>query len=304
MVTTGFLEVSQSICPRICANRNLSSSYSRVHSRNSRADNSYMAAKGQLAIIDWGIGGIGVYKLIKERQPEFPVIYFSDTGATPYGKMSRPELVARLTAVIEMLKSKGVTHLVIACNAASTAIPFLNAEGIKIEGVIESAVAMTAKLRPKRLGLIGGRRTVLSGVYRKAFEAPGIKVEQRIAQPLSGLIESGDISSDKLRSECKKILSPLQNCSHILLACTHYPAITNLMKDFVLPQTVFIDPTAELVKRTARWQLPTGGTDVFYTSGDTTQMKTSAWKAFGCKIKPIRIADPASHRDAEKSVGK
>ncbi|MGB7209598.1 MAG: aspartate/glutamate racemase family protein [Pyrinomonadaceae bacterium] len=251
----------------------------------------------RLGIIDWGIGGIGVYKLIKERHPDVPVIYFSDTGATPYGKMSRPELVARLNAVIKMLKSKGVSHLVIACNAASTAIPYLNSDGIKIEGVIESAVTMTVKIKPKRLGLIGGRRTVLSGVYRKAFAAHGIKVEQRIAQPLSGLIESGDISSDKLSDECKRILSPLQNCSHILLACTHYPAIANVMKDFVSPQTVFIDPAAELVKRVSGWKLLIDGIDVFYTSGDKAQMKTSAWKAFSGEIGKLAkvdlgIADP------------
>ena len=254
-----------------------------------------MKAKGQLAIIDWGIGGIGVYKLIKQRRPWIRVIYFSDTGATPYGKMSRPELVERLHAVIEMLKSRGVTHLVIACNAASTAIPFLNPQGFKIEGVIESAVAMTAKLKPKRLGLIGGRRTVLSGIYRNTLADHGIKVEQRIAQPLSGLIESGDVSSDKLRDECKRILSPLKNCSHILLACTHYPAIIDVMKNFVSPQTIFIDPAAELVKRATSWQRSAGGTDVFFTSGDAGQMKTAAWQAYGCEIKSIRIVDPLTY---------
>ncbi|HTH38963.1 MAG TPA: aspartate/glutamate racemase family protein, partial [Pyrinomonadaceae bacterium] len=179
----------------------------------------------KLGIIDWGIGGIGVYKLIKERRPEVSVVYFSDTGVMPYGKMSRAELAARLDAVIGFLKAKDVTHLVIGCNAASTAIPFLDVQGLKVEGVIDAAVGMTAKLTPKRLGLIGGRRTVLSGVYRSAFAERGIQVEQRIAQPLSGMIESGDVSSDKLRAECKRILAPLRNCSHILLACTHYPAI-------------------------------------------------------------------------------
>jgi glutamate racemase len=244
--------------------------------------------KGQLGIIDWGIGGIGVYKLIKQRQPDIPVIYFSDTGATPYGKMSRAELVARLNAVIQMLKSKGVTHLVIACNAASTAIPCLNSDGIAVEGVIESAVAVTVKLKPKRLGLIGGRRTVLSGVYRKAFAAHGIKVEQRIAQPLSGMIESGDVSSDDLRTECKKILTPIRNCSHIALACTHYPAIANVMEDFVSPETVFVDPATTLVDKVMKWNLPRGVSDVFLTSGDAANMRSSAKKAFGISIPTVK----------------
>src|SRR5436190_107584 len=173
----------------------------------------------RLGIIDWGIGGVSIYKLIKEQFGGVPVTYFSDTGVTPYGKMSRPELVSRLDAVIEYLKSRGATHIVIGCNAASTAIRLLADHDIPIEGVIESAVEAAAKHKPNRLGLIGGRRTVVSGVYRRALTARGIAVEQRIAQPLSGLIESGDISSKKLQSEAKHILAPIKNCSHILLAC-------------------------------------------------------------------------------------
>ena len=147
---------------------------------------------------------------------------------------------------------------------------------------------MTAKLKPKRLGLIGGRRTVVSGVYRKAFAARGITVEQRIAQPLSALIESGDTSSDKLRAECKRILSPIRNCSHILLACTHYPAISELMSNYVSSASVFIDPAAELVKRIEHWTLKTDRQDAFYTSGDPVQFKMSALKAFNCKLGRIR----------------
>ncbi len=243
----------------------------------------------RLGIIDWGIGGLSVYKLIKERRPEVSVVYFSDTGATPYGKMSRMELVARLNAVIGFLKSQGVTHLVIGCNAASTVIPYLNLQGLKIEGVIDAAVEMTARLKPKRLGLIGGRRTVVSGVYRKAFAKRGIEVQQRIAQPLSGLIERGDVSSAKLRSECARILPPIRKCSHLLLACTHYPAIADMIRFFVSPQTVLVDPSIALASRAIKWRLPTGGKDAFFTTGDAGQMQASARAAFQCTIGRVKI---------------
>lgn len=242
-----------------------------------------------LGIIDWGIGGIGVYKLIKKRRPEVSVVYFSDTGVTPYGKMSRAELVKRLNAVIVFLKTKGVTHLVVGCNAASTTIPFLDSQGLKIEGVIDAAVEMTVRLKPERLGLIGGRRTVVSGVYRTAFAERGIGVEQRIAQPLSGLIESGDTSSDKLRGECRRILLPIRNCSHILLACTHYPAIAGIIRGFVSAETVLIDPAAELVERTAAWGLETDQHDAVYTSGDAGQMASSSLKAFNWNLNNVKV---------------
>lgn len=241
--------------------------------------------KQKLAILDWGIGGVSVYRLVKERLGETAVIYFSDTGATPYGKMSRAELVARLNTVIDFLKSKGATHLVIGCNAASTAIPFLIREDIKIEGVIESAVEMTARLKPQKLALIGGRRTVVSGIYRRKFAEKGIKTAQRIAQPLSGLIESGDVSSARLRIESRKILAPIKNSSHVLLACTHYPAIISVLKDFVCAETVFLDPASALIDKIADWSLPKGGADVFYTTGGAAEMKTAAQRAFGVKIK-------------------
>jgi glutamate racemase len=213
----------------------------------------------RLGIIDWGIGGVSIYKLIKERLGNVPVTYFSDTGVTPYGKMTRRQLVSRLNDVISYLKTQGVTHIVFGCNAASTAIPHLADHDIPI----------------------GGRRTVLSGVYRQAFARHGIEFRQRIAQPLSGLVESGDVSSAKLRRECKRILKPLKNRSHILLACTHYPAIEEVLKEFVSPETLFIDPADQLVRKIIGWQLHGAGADEILTSGDVDQMKNAAKTAFG-----------------------
>jgi glutamate racemase len=247
-----------------------------------------MQTSQQLGIIDWGIGGIGIRKLIRERLGDIPVIYFSDTGVTPYGKMSRDELVRRLTAVRSFLLAKGVTHLVVGCNSASTAIPFLEAASMNIVGVVESAVRAVEKLHPSRLGLIGGRRTVLSGVYRRAFQQRRLEVVQRIAQPLSGLIEAGDVGSEELKEHCCRILSPLRRCSHILLACTHYPAISTLLKQYTSEETILIDPAAELVKQIGNWKPFDDGIDAVLTTGDPRQMRTAARNAFRVDLNGIR----------------
>lgn len=238
-----------------------------------------------IGIIDWGIGGVSIYRLIKERMPGAGILYFSDTGATPYGKMGRRELAGRLDSVIEFLKSQGMTRLVIGCNAASTAIIDLRDHGISVDGVIEPAVEAASRLKPSRLGVIGGRRTVVSGVYRRAFAAKGIDIDQRIAQPLSGMIESGDTSSEALRREAKRILSPLKNSSHVLLACTHYPAIETVLREYVSPSTNFIDPAAAVVKRLGK--ISSTGEERFFTTGDARQMKRSAQLAFGVEIASV-----------------
>ncbi len=243
-----------------------------------------MTTNTRLGILDWGIGGISVLKALKGIRPDISATYFSDTGAVPYGKMSRAELVSRLNSVIAYLAGLGVTHLAVGCNAASTAIPYLGENGVEIEGVIEPAVALAAAAKPERLGLIGGRRTVVSGVYRNAFAELGISVRQRIAQPLSAMIEAGDVSSKTLRDECHQILSPIRNCSHILLACTHYPAIADVMKEIVSSQTTLLDPAASLARRVSKWPITAGGKDQFLTTGSTEQMRVSAFKAFGFMI--------------------
>lgn len=241
-----------------------------------------------LGIIDWGIGGVSIYKLVKERLGDVGVIYLSDTGVTPYGKMSRRELVDRLNLVIGFLKQKGVTHLVIGCNAASTAIEHLDAQGLRIIGMIESGVSASLKERPTRLGLIGGRRTVVSGVYRNAFRHKRVEVEQRIAQPLSALIESGDTDSQNLRDACDKILKPIRNCSHLLLACTHYPAITQTLERSLSSNTKLIDPAKELVSKVARWKLPEGNGDQIFTTGDVKETRVAAMNAWKCSLKNVK----------------
>lgn len=237
----------------------------------------------RLGIIDWGIGGVSIYALLRKKLGRIPVTYFSDTGSAPYGKMSRRELVTRLEHVIEYLATRGVTHIVIGCNAASTAIWDLRTD-LPIIGVIEPAVAMTARLKPKRLALIGGRRTIVSGVYRRAFAARNIDVAQRVAQPLSGMIESGDTSSRQLHDAAKEILSPIKNSTHILLACTHYPAIGDVLQQYVSPKTKLLDPAEEVVKAIAKWRLCSRGTDEFLTTGDSTAMNRASKKAFGVNL--------------------
>lgn len=237
-----------------------------------------------LGIIDWGIGGIGVYREIKTLQPKLPLLYFSDTGATPYGKLERFTLATRLDNVIEFLKSNGAAEIMIACNAASTAIPDLAEHGHRVEGIIGSAVTAALKQNPVRLGVIGGRRTVLSGIYRKRFAEHGILIKQRIAQPLSELIEKGDTSSALLRTEAKRIFMPLRNCSHILLACTHYPAIEDVLREFVSPQTMFVDPAKEMAAGVPKRKIKATGTDRFFTTGSEKAMKTAALHAFGVTI--------------------
>ncbi|HST61993.1 MAG TPA: aspartate/glutamate racemase family protein, partial [Longimicrobium sp.] len=168
----------------------------------------------RLAVLDWGIGGLGFLALFAARHPDAGAVYLSDAGFTPYGKVPRRALAARVDGILRHLRdAHGVDHAVLACNAASTVLPDLTAprEGVAVAGVIAPAVHALAGMRPARVGVIGGGRTIRSGAYGRGLRAAGHDVRQRVAQPLSAHVEAGRLEGDAVRGDVARILAPLRD---------------------------------------------------------------------------------------------
>lgn len=246
-----------------------------------------------LAILDWGIGGLGFFRLLRARRPDVSVTYFSDSGEVPYGRLSRERLATRLRRIIRFLIRRGVTHLVVACNAMSTVLPQHDEReqdtSVKIIGVIEPTIQAMGASAHKRCGIVGGRRTVLSGVYRERLKKDGRTVRQRIAQPISRLIEEGKTDSPELVRTLAHILRPLRNVDVLVLGCTHYSAVVDQVTG-LLPDVTIIDP-AELTLAWVEqhWVLPVSKKrDVFLTTGPVPIMRTAARKAFGVELGDVQ----------------
>lgn len=232
-------------------------------------------------MLDWGIGGVACYRLLKRVRPQVPVIYWSDTGAVPYGKLTRRELRARVQHVLERLASMGASHVLVACNAASTALAELQPR-LPTLGVIEAArFAVPATCRGT-LAVIGGARTVRSGLHRQLLTRPSLRVVSRIAQPLSGHIEAGTTGSQRYRSDLARIMAPLKDANAVLLACTHYPAIADDIRAQLAPDVRLFDPAEALVDQAcSRFELePQTGGDRFVTTGSPEAMREAAQRAW------------------------
>ena len=247
----------------------------------------------RLAVMDWGVGGLSVMNELARRLPKTSMLYFSDSGTTPYGKVPRAALRARVREVILSLEREyGTKHVVVACNAASTVLPSLDHEllqrGIHVMGVIEPGIALAKKSGCRNLGIIGGRRTILSRRFTNALSSRSVKAVGRIAQPLSALIERGELDSELMLSTLRQILRPLRNCDGLLLACTHYAAVKELI-GALLPNCKVLDPaayTSELVVRAWGRELKAANSapSMFLTTGDARAMKHAALKAFGTRL--------------------
>lgn len=249
----------------------------------------------RLGIVDWGIGGIGLVRTLDAVAPGLPVLYWSDTGATPYGRMGADELTARLSQVIAALASMGATEVVLACNAASTVVARLGAAPIPIEGIIGHGVASVPDDIAGPIGVVGGHRTIAAGQYRRGLARPGRVVLSRVAQPLSAHIEAGRVGSPQFVSDLNRILTPLRRVEALVLACTHYPAASAWFAS-ALPEALLIDPVTHAAAAVAARHEHAGRSPdlaerTYFTTGDPAAMRRAAARAWGAALTATPIPD-------------
>lgn len=251
--------------------------------------------------MDWGIGGLSVYNALETSLRSCSILYYSDSGATPYGQLAPSSLRQRLVTVIRSLAERyGARHFVVACNAASTVLPGLRTtfekHGLLVTGVIERGVELVAGTRFRKVGVIGGRRTILSRVFPARLRSSEREVIGRIAQPLSALIERGELDSARLHAALAAILKPLKTCDALLLACTHYPAIAAQIRQH-LPDCQLLDPAAATARYVEdHWQDHWRNENrparkpvrMFVTSGRAAEVRMAASAAFGNRLSRIR----------------
>lgn len=264
-----------------------------------------MTATRRLGIIDWGIGGIGLLLRLDVIAPQLPVVYWSDTGAVPYGKQQALQLRARLRAVVGELATRGCTEVVLACHSASTVVDRLDDCPVSVTGIIEHALRAVPEDLDGTVGIVGGRRTISAGVYPRALEARGLSTVSAVAQPLSAHIEAGRMGSMEFRRDLRDIVEPIRGAQALVLACTHYPAAA---EEFAaaLPGTLLIDPAATAAAALAGGPSTEGDGDrTFLTTGDPYAMRRAAKLAWNYRaghpaVMSIGIASMALSRgDAE-----
>jgi len=240
----------------------------------------------RLAIIDWGIGGMGFYREWIKHIGESSILYFSDSGFTPYGRLSQQDLTSRLNRVIEMLvREHSITHIVIACNAASSVIEHLSIPDITVTGIINPTCQWIKEQNFKDNVIIaGGKITIESQIFPKLLSP--LKVQSKIAQPLSALVEAGKIEGEEVEQAIQSIFQDCQTPSDLILACTHYVALKDLIEN-TFPHLKCHDPIPAIVKELKmKWSQITWrkGTLQCMTTGNLTSLENSTALAFSLDV--------------------
>lgn len=245
-----------------------------------------------IGVIDWGIGGLDVVRKMRAAGVLDPVVYVSDSGAVPYGEQSDVALAARVSTLVRALRGRGCAQVLVGCNAASTILdhPDFEDYGATVHGVIRPGIEATLSAGVSEVTVLGGRRTVESGLYGAALRPAGISVREVVAQPLSALIERGVLAGPELQHTLTSILAPVRETTAIVSACTHYLAIEGALRASLPNLRTIIDPAQALVERHLEPSGAASEADQYWTTGDDEASRRAARAAFDVDA-PFERAD-------------
>ncbi len=204
-----------------------------------------------IGIFDSGVGGLTVYRALHERLPSEHFVYLGDTARVPYGTKSLSTVERYAIENSRFLEVHGIKLLVVACNTASAlALPAIRAAvGVTVVGVIGPGARAAAKVaNGKKVAVIATEATVQSGAYAEAISRsdPSISVIERACPLFVPLAEEGWGASDVARAVAEQYLSDLkkEDLGALVLGCTHYPILRDLIGETVGREVPLIDSGA------------------------------------------------------------
>ena len=208
----------------------------------------------KIGIFDSGAGGLSVFREIRKVLPDEDYIYYSDSANCPYGEKPMEFIIDRCRKITDMLINEGAEIIVVACNTATAAaIRTLREEySIKFIGM-EPAIKPAAQFtKTGTVGVLATAGTLKSEKYLKHKEkyASDIRIIEHVGDGFVELVEKGIISGPEAESIVRKSLEPLLDAGAdtIVLGCTHYPFLSDVIIGLAGPEIRLIDPAPAIAK--------------------------------------------------------
>ena len=232
-----------------------------------------------IGVFDSGLGGLTGVRELRKRLPNENIVYFGDTGRVPCGSRSPETILQYARQDIAFLLSKDVKCIMAACGTVSSIYPAAEAAKLPVPylGVVDAAAREAAFVtRNRRIGVIGTAATIRSGAYEKYLHKKDGTLDLFTqACPLfvplveNGRVHRGDVV---IETVVKEYLTPLKDAGvdTLILGCTHYPLLEEVIGDFMGPDVTLIDSGAEAANLASTQFDPNEGTGTtqYFVSDD------------------------------------
>ncbi len=205
-----------------------------------------------IGVFDSGVGGLTALKALRSIMPFENIIYLADTANMPYGNKNKEEIVEFINKDLNFLKSKNVKAILAACGTASSCMNLIQNSSENFIGVIKPACCAALKItKNNKIGILGTSATIKSCSYRNELYKINNDVYcyQQACPQLASLIENGnvDFENKKLKDALEEYITPLleKNVDTIILGCTHYSVVSDVIKNIFKENLNLVDSGKE-----------------------------------------------------------
>lgn len=197
-----------------------------------------LSADAPIGIFDSGIGGLSVLRHVRALLPAEQLVYFADSGFSPYGEKPESVIVERVLAIAAFLMSLNVKAMVVACNTATAAaIAALRADypDLQVVGVEPGLKPAASLTKTGTVGVLATHATLASDKFQKLqqhlIESTGKQFLSQACNGLADQIEKGELNSRETALMVERYVTPLlkQQADTLVLGCTHYPFVQSLI---------------------------------------------------------------------------
>ena len=235
-----------------------------------------------IGVMDAGLGGFTVVKELQRILPREPIVFYGDGKNQPYGNRSEEEIVYLARQCLDFLKEQQVKAVAIACNTISTVIDQLrDGYPFPIFSIVQAGSDDVIRMKLREVGLLATVFTAQSGCYERLIRQadPAVEVYPQGCPMLARIIEDGTFDQARLHTELEQTLGALAaahpGLSALILGCTHYPLVKDMIQERYPQFTTLINPAATQAEQvrdylTQKQELDEGGDGSFriYTTSD------------------------------------
>ena len=216
--------------------------------------------KRPIGIMDSGLGGLSVIRIMNQQLPHEKLIFVGDQGHFPYGTRTQQDVCQLALNNGEFFKLQNVKMMIIACNTATAAA--LSTLQQKMPFPVIGMIAPGAKgaLQQEHhdsVGVIGTASTIKNHAYEKALHQldPDVLVVEKAAQPLVSIVEHGQTGTSLAKQTVDEQLTVFdqQPVETLILGCTHFPFLAAEIQQKLGKKVTLVDPAKEVVNSAEKW---------------------------------------------------
>ena len=205
-------------------------------------------------MFDSGIGGLSVVNAIKKEFPECKVLFKNDSKNVPYGTKQPKQLLKLVVPSFNELIDGGAEVIVVACNTVTTTIisELRHMFSIPLVGMEPMIKPATQLSKSKKLAVFATPTTLGSRRYqdlKKAY-ATGQTVFEPDCSDWSFMIESNTLDKQRIVAITQQVCE--QGVDTIVLGCTHYHWIENLIRTSARGKARVLQPEQPVIAQLKR----------------------------------------------------